>query len=138
MIGKFWAPGITVRADERADGRVRWAARVRFEDHGFVDSEDPDAGQIAVVGSLSTRYFIDSTEVTDGLTVAIDTVKRDAEQLGIEFVVLPIVGGPLLCVNGDGEYPEEWLPANWRDRLAEQARRIGWKTYGDPIEGDPS
>ncbi|WP_054566040.1 hypothetical protein [Frankia sp. R43] len=127
----YWAAGITVGADERADGTVRWGASLEFQDDGFVDADDLDAGQVSTVGRLGTRYFLDSTEATDGLTAAIDTIKADADRLGIKFRSSPH-GAPLIHVRGDGEYADEWLPENWRGRLAAQARRLGWRTYGDP------
>ncbi|ONH58345.1 hypothetical protein CcI49_23100 [Frankia sp. CcI49] len=127
-----WATGITVSANERPDGAVRWGATVAFYDGGFVDTEDVDAGDISTEGEIRTKYCVASTETADGLTVAIDTIKADANRLGIEFRGHFPGSAPALYVNGDGEWPDVWLPENWRGRLAEQARRLGWRTYGDP------
>lgn len=128
-----WSTGITVGANERGDGSVRWGAAAEFYDGGFVDTEDADAGQISTEGEIRTRYFVDTTDATDGLTTAIDTVKRDAERLGIKFE--PPGGSPTLYVRGDGEWSDVWLPDNWRERLAEQAKRLGWSTYGVTATG---
>lgn len=123
----YWALGITVSANQQADGGVRWGASAKFYDNGLVDTEDPDAGDISTEGEIRTRRFVDSTETTDGLATAIDTVKRDAERLGITFE--PHDGSPMLYVRGDGEWPDVWLPANWQERLTEQAERLEWRTY---------
>lgn len=127
-----WATGITISANERGDGAPRWGAKVEFYDGGFVDTEDADAGVISTEGEIRTKYFVGSTETIDGLTAAIDTIKSDAERLGIEFRGHFPGSVPRLYVNGDGEWPHVWLPANWRGRLAAQARRLGWRAYGDP------
>lgn len=123
----YWSTGIRIGAHERADGRLSWSASLVFDDDGFIDTENPDNGEISTHGGLSTRYHVDSTDTADGLTVAIDTILRDAERLGIAMRYP--TGPPLLYVRGDGEYSDEWLPAGWRERLVEQAKRIGWQTY---------
>ena len=107
---KYWSTGIILKYLEPN----RWAAKVQFFDNGTA-SEDK-----STKGTLTTSYFV-------GLETAIDTIKADAERLGIEFKTTPgRTGMPMLLAHGDGE-SEDWpMPENWKEILAEQAERIGW------------
>ncbi|MBU2249781.1 MAG: hypothetical protein KKD77_23745 [Gammaproteobacteria bacterium] len=111
MIGNtYWSTGISVRSD----GHGKWAAFLRFQDDGFAEDG-------ATEGWLTTRYF-------EPLAQAIDTIKADAEKLGIQF--RGTIGEiPFLWGEQDGESKEWPMPVNWRELLQEQARRLGWSTY---------
>jgi hypothetical protein len=123
MIGDgYWSSGITLTYHESAQG---WLASARFYDDGFGRS-DADSGEISTVGEVSTtgvlasRYFVRDGREHDGLTAAIDTVKADAERLGITW------RDPALFVPGDGDDPQHPLPAQWHSLLDEHATRLGW------------
>lgn len=114
----YWSTGITVKHHNG-----RWAASVDFLDAGFCN-DDPDARQVSTQGTLHTRYFVRDGETVDGLTVAIDTMKRDAERLGIIWRSNDDV--PTIYMKGDGEDPEWPAPIRWRELVNAQAERIGW------------
>ncbi len=145
MIGeRFVSTGITVRygyAGSRwtATGTLErwgWQATCRFHDAGFCD-DDPNAGLISTEGKLHTRYFVGdltgdetSPQAVEAmgrvLGAAIDTVKRDAEAMGIQFGTSGV--GPHIYGHRDGEDAESPLPYGWRVLLREQAERIGWQS----------
>lgn len=127
MIGNgYWATGITVRYGYSGMDLYGWAAQVDFYDNGFCD-DDTDKGTVSTQGTLKTRYFVREGTGTDadGLTAAVDAVKRDAERVGIRF------GGattPVVYYEGDGE-DEDWPPPDgWRGMVNAQAERLGWKS----------
>jgi hypothetical protein len=116
MIGPaYWSSGITV-AYQPPD---RWHASLSFYDDGFATC-DADSAQIATAGTLANRYVVPDGTCRSGLDAAIDTLKADAEHLGIGW------RDPSLFVAGDGDDPTKPLPADWPDLLAEQAERLGW------------
>jgi hypothetical protein len=118
MIGDgYWSSGITVTYQESSRG---WLASATFYDDGFGRS-DADTGEISTTGVLTSRYFVPDGRERDGLTAAIDTVKTDAERLGITW------RDPALFVPGDGDGPQQPLPAGWRSLLDEHAARLGWE-----------
>jgi hypothetical protein len=114
----YWSTGITVTYNEG-----RWSASVKFFDNGFTD-DNPDTGQISTEGTLHTGYFIADGEQVDGLTAAIDTVKRDAERLGIIWRQDGTM--PTVYMKGDGEDPEWPAPDGWRELVDAHAERLGW------------
>ncbi len=117
MIGDgYWSSGITVTYHLAVPG---WHAAATYYDDGFGDG-DADSGQISTVGSLESRYVIGDGQQRDGLTAVIDTVKADAEQLGIHW------RDPALFVTGDGHDPQQPLPADWRTLLDTHAHRLDW------------
>jgi hypothetical protein len=116
MIGdSYWSSGITLTYHPSSQG---WHASAKFYDGGFGYS-DADTGQISTIGLLESRYHIPDGDERDGLTAVLDTVKADAEQLGIHW------RDPALFVGGDAEDPQS-LPADWRTLLDEHASRLGW------------
>jgi hypothetical protein len=116
--GMYWSTGITVH--QRADTHG-WAASLDFLDDGFVN-DDPDEGRVSTEGTLRTRYFVRGTGTTSGLSAAIDALVTDAAQLGIAF------RDPSLYYKGDGELEDYPAPDGWRETLAREAERIGWRT----------
>jgi len=108
MLDKqFWAIGIAVRCS-----RGKWVAHLDFFDAGFCQDK-------STVGTLTTRYYVDD------LAKAIDTVKADAERMGITWRE-----NPWIHYDGDGvdtAYPAP--PPDWEESLRTQATRIGWNTY---------
>jgi hypothetical protein len=120
MIGeRYWATGITVCRGYSGDGRYGWMASLDFYDDGFCED-------LATQGQLATRYYVRAGD--DPLGLAIDTLKADAERLGIRFEASGDLS-PGLWYRGDGDNPDYPPPAGWRDLLAAQAERIGWRTY---------
>jgi hypothetical protein len=102
-----------------------WRAEAAFYDDGFAD-DDACAGQVATEGVLCTRYAVRDGRIRSGLSIAIDTVRADAERLGIQFSGSH--GTPCLYYEGDGENPKAPPPQDWRRLLAAEAARIGWTT----------
>lgn len=122
----YWATGITLLWSPRAHwsngtSRPGWNATVDFYDDGFRD-DDTDAWQISTQGHLQTRYFVTDGEHEPGIGAALDALLRDARRFGIEFK------DPQLYYRGDGESEDYPPPDGWRDMLAEQAERLGWRT----------
>lgn len=123
MIGNgYWAVGITVwHSPERG-----WRARVEYKDDGFVNDR-PWAGQISTEGVLETRYWVDDSSAGDGLTVAVDLIKADAERLGITWKHMPEVSSPTVYYD---ENNEDYLPPDgWHGLMNAQAVRLGWPPY---------
>lgn len=114
MIGNTYSsPGINVNYTSRG-----WSASVRYHDSGHADS-----GQVSTEGTLSTRYAEGGSHAV-ALAKVIDTIKADAERLGIGWQA-PYVFVEFL--EAAENYPERF-PKNWEALIAEQARRIGWYT----------
>jgi len=127
--GKYWSTGIVVSwRPERPGHAEAWGASLDFCDDGFVN-DDPDLRHISTEGRLYTRYAVEETEETSALALAIDVLIADAAKLGIEFRD-PVIGCPMLYYRGDGEDSDCPPPPGYRELLAEQARRIGWASYG--------
>lgn len=119
MIGKrYWSSGILLSHLEGDD--PYWHGTAGFYDDGFAD-DDPAAGRISTHGELRTHYFVRARNHQESLRLVIDTLRTDAEALGIEF------RDPYLYAAGDGEDPAHPMPEGWRDLLREQADRVGWR-----------
>ncbi len=130
MIGDgFWSTGI--RLDYRADKNA-WGTHLSFHDGGFAGDDAPDDHRIVTGGTLSTRYHVVDGQKTDALTAVIDAIVRDAKALGIQFTDLG--RGPALYVSGDGDDPDVDLPGNWRELVAAQCARLGWRNVYAPAE----
>lgn len=129
MIGShYWSTGITLRYSTLRGSQGAWAARVDYLDDGFA-SDDTDAGKISTEGGIRTRYFVEDGTTTEALTAVIDTVKADAERLGIVWR-----DRPHLYYECDGEDPEWPAPDGWRTTLNAQAARLGWEPIYAPEE----
>ncbi|MCX4405922.1 MULTISPECIES: hypothetical protein [unclassified Streptomyces] len=134
--GRYWSSAITVtyspfaeRINDEPSGG--WHAKLEYQDDGFADN-DPDAGQVSTEGTLYTRYPVSDAKIRSGLSIALDTLLDDARRLGIEFVA---VGGdtvPCLFYRGDGEDAEHPPPDGWRETLAAEAERIGFRSHATP------
>ena len=118
MIGEgYWSTGIMVRY--YADGE-QWSISLSFLDDGFCDTASTE-------GELRLRYL------TQDLGVGIDTLKADAERLGLRWANVP--GCPTIYMDGDGEDGGRDYPEGWRETIRDQARRLGWvPTYGKTVD----
>lgn len=126
MIGpRYWTAGITVRYHA---GGGAWTAELEFWDDG--NATHPARGGIPTEGELRTRYRVSHQDgIEAALTATIDTLKADAERLGIQFGTTGV--GPTIYAYGDGEVPHEPMPADWRRLINAQAERLGWEpAYG--------
>lgn len=103
-----------------------WNAKCDYEDAGWVGDDDADTGRISTSGTLHTRYAVKDGDERSGLEAAIDAILADSERLGITLVGA-VTGKPTLYYRGDGEDPDFPPPDGWRELLAEQAKRIGWR-----------
>jgi hypothetical protein len=119
MIGSaYWSTGISVGYSDE-----RWVASAKFLDDGFAN-DDVDDLRISTEGTLHTRYYVRDGKHVDALTVVIDTVKADAERLGIVWK------DPHIYVNThDGE-----VPAAIQRLVDRQAVRLGW----EPLNAEDS
>lgn len=129
FTGKYWSTGITLAWREAyLSHGESWSGSLDYFDDGFA-SDNPDTATVSTEGTLRTSYGVEHTGRTDALALVIDTLIADAEKLGIEFRERAL-GFPMLYYRVDGEAPDCPPPPNYRELLAEQARRIGWATYG--------
>lgn len=131
--GRYWSTGITVTwapFAERINGEPYdgWHAKLDYQDDGFANN-DPEAGRVSTEGSLHTRYPVRNAKMRSGLSIAVDTLIADAERLGIEFIATSPDSEPWLFYRGDGEDAEHPPPDGWRDTLADEAKRIGFRSY---------
>lgn len=122
----YWSVGITVTWSPRAHRsnnvtRSGWQASLDFLDDGFCD-DNTDAGLVSTQGHLQTRYFVADGENESGLGVALDVLLTDALRLGITFQ------DPMINYRGDGEDEDYPPPVGWKQDIAEQAHRLGWRT----------
>jgi len=123
MIGSsYGSTGITVVHTYAGGGEDGWAATLDYLDGGFCNDE-PGKGIVSTEGTLRTRYCVRDGSCADPLGTAIDVLRADAERMGILW------REPCLYYRGDGESPDWPPPDGWRDMLAAQAERIGWRTY---------
>lgn len=130
--GRYWSTGIAVRWMDDTyrnenDERVipAWGGVAEFFDDGFAD-DDVNSGAISTQGELRTRYLVAEGQSASALSAVVDALRADAERLGIDFNAP--AEGPYLYYLGDGEH-EEWPPpAGWRELMAAEAQRIGWRT----------
>lgn len=125
MIGsRYWSVGIIVKYQASTDG---WAATLELLDDGHAGDNQP--GRISTEGELRTRYFVVGDENTDALTLAIDTLKADAEKLGIRWE------DPNIYAHHDGNDTTWPMHLGWRELLTAQSRRLGWNApYAARVE----
>lgn len=129
----YWSTGITLTWTAHAgyrDGEPHpgWSATADYLDDGFC-SDETDMNQVSTEGVLRTRYAIPDGATRSALTVVIYTMLADAAKLGITFTGAGL-GLPMLYYRGDGEDADYPPPPGWHTLLIEQAKRIGWATYG--------
>jgi hypothetical protein len=127
MVGSgFWSTGILV---DHRDGK--WSATVEYSDAASAGADSADRRKITTEGTLGTRYLVaDGTDV-DGLTAVVDVAKADAERLGIGWQNMEAIPMPSILAAFEvaaENYPVRY-PADWRVRLNEQARRVGWRPF---------
>lgn len=109
MVGaQYWSTGITFQEFGRSGEYSVWCD---FYDDGFATPESTE-------GRLDVRY------VTKDLTHAIDTLKEDAERLGLRWGGDSI--GPTVFVKDDGATEEDGDRPELRRLANEHARRLGW------------
>lgn len=94
-----------------------WVATVEF-------STWEHASPACIEGSIGTRYF------ERELSTVIDRAMEAAHAIGVSFQSRPELQ-PTIYVEGDGEDSEVPLPSNWRELVARQCERLGWKTCYD-------
>lgn len=130
MIGAgYWSAGIVIYR-RSTDGRD-WSVSLKFYDSGFAQDQSTE-------GELRVRYL------AADLDAAVDTLKADADRLGIVWFRTPgddafldrcdtngtPAGGPTVYYDGDGETASYADQGDDARRIANhQARRIG----GTPI-----
>ena len=117
MIGvRYWSTGITIKPD-RWPNPERWTASLSFLDDGFCQADSTE-------GKLCLRYFVDELEV------GLDTLRQDAERLGIVWYD-PMTSRwapdapAAIYVPQDGEWTDGDHP-DLRAFADAQARRMGW------------
>ena len=126
MIGNgYWSTGITVTWQYSGSGDYGWAASLEYLDDGFCN-DDADVGRVSTEGTLHTRYAVRQGETADALTVVIDTIKADAERLGIRWGA--VTPGATVYYKGDGEDEDFPPPDGWREMVNAQAERLGWQS----------
>jgi hypothetical protein len=91
-----------------------WIATVEF-------STEEHATETCIEGSIGVRYF------NQDLGKAIQLALVAAKTIGVSFHD-GLGLEPSLYVEGDGEDPSVPLPTNWRQLIAEQSARLGWKS----------
>lgn len=129
----YWATGITltwhpdISADYQGARTSSWSGKLDFFDDGWRGDDNPDEGRVATEGTLRTRYAVADGQQQTALAAVIDTLIADAQRLGIQLGTE--ADGPRLYVPGDGEWADHPFPDDWRNLLAAEAQRIGWKTY---------
>lgn len=128
--GKYWSTGITLRwFPERPGHAEAWGAHLDYFDNGFVNDE-PGAGRVSTEGTLRTRYPVEDVDGVNVLALVLDVLIADAQKIGIEWRRGMDDWPPMIYYQGDGEDADYPPPSDWRELLREQARRLGWATYG--------
>lgn len=107
MIGTYSSIGIVIKPD--GDG---WWIRAPFQDGGFCDNNSTE-------GEIMLRYLCHD------LATGLDTIKADVERMGIAWAKIDIT--PTIYMHQDGEDPATQYPTNWREIVAEQCKRLGWR-----------
>lgn len=120
----YWTTGIILAWHPE---REAWSGKLNYLDDGWAGDDNPDTGDISTEGTLRTRYALTNGQHQTALTAVIDALVADATRLGIQLGA-PWTA-PWLYVEGDGEHTDVPLPADWRELLATEARRIGWSSY---------
>lgn len=119
MIGPgYWATGITI---EQYESDSRWYVRLEFFDDGWCEDGSTQ-------GTLRCRY------PNADLAAAIDSLKADAERLGITWGSRNGAVTPTIYYPGDGGWADTYYPPNWREIADEQAKRLGWKASYSEVE----
>ena len=135
MIGSsYWATGIQVVYGYSGSGAYGWAAQVEYYDDGWAGDDNPAEGIVVTEGILRSRYYLRG-DGNLGLTAAVDAVKHDAEQLGIEWKTGTGLG-PHVYYKDDGEHPDGYpAPEGWREMVNAQSRRLGWEpAYREAVQ----
>lgn len=109
MIGKLFSTGITLKYGYTGSNKHGWWASITINDMGHCEDG-------SVRGKLSTSYGHQDP------AFSIDTIKADAERMGIEFLGVADEQ-PFLLYTDDANYP---APENTREVLEREANRIGW------------
>jgi hypothetical protein len=109
--------GIIVWYAYAGDNKYGWLAQVEFRDYGHCEPN-------------SIRGKIITTSYGIPLSRAIDTIKTDAEKLGIKFAQFEEISPYLFYLN-DGDSKDYPPPADWRTLLKKEAKRIGFSSYLD-------
>jgi hypothetical protein len=123
----YWTTGISLRWDGS-----RWGGRIDYYDDGFCD-DDPDGGRVSTEGVLRTRYMVRDGKESSALRAVVDTLIGDAQRLGIRLGGPD--GPPALYYDGDGEGADYPPPDGWRELVAAEAQRVGWKCPYNTKEG---
>lgn len=123
--GRYWTTGITVAHHAHTDS---WGASLYYCDDGFAD-DGPEQGLVSTQGTLTTRYAVNASSTRSGLAIAVETLLADAKRLGIEFIACGNDTAPFLYYRGDGEHEDYPPPDGWRETLAAEAARIGFRSY---------
>jgi hypothetical protein len=135
LSATYWAAGMSVAYDVHNQG---WTGKVEFYDDCWIGDDDADTGRVGTEGHLTTRYAVKDGAVVSGLAAVVDTLLADAARLGVQFTG-PGEGAPSLTYPGYGEWAEYPPPVGYREILAAQAARIGWRTYGyEPQQPGPA
>lgn len=115
----YWSTGISI---QKIDDK--WSVSLDYKDDGWAGDEG-----VSTEGHLRCRYGqLD-------LSAAIDTLKADAERLGITF---DTGIGPRIYYPGDGEWKDVEYPEGWRLIADAQAVRLGWQPMYGALEGSPA
>jgi len=115
MFGDIlYAIGITVWYGYAGNDKDGWWAAVEFQDDGHCDNN-------SIKGEIHTKYG-------GPLSLQIDTIKHDAEKLGIQFPTIANMTPSLVYLN-DGETKDYPPPNDWRQILKKEAKRIGFRSY---------
>lgn len=119
MIGtRYWSTGITIVPDVWPGAR-QWSAKLTFLDNGFCQADSTE-------GELRLRYF------TDELRIGLETLKQDAERLGIVFECGDRKCGAVY-VEQDGELENGDFP-DLRGVANEACGWLGWpETYTEAV-----
>lgn len=123
--GRYWTTGITVVHHAHSDS---WGASLEYCDDSFAN-DDPEHGLVSTQGTLTTRYAVKASGTRSGLAIAVDNLLADARRLGIEFIACGADTAPFLYYRGDGEHEDYPPPDGWRETLAAEAERIGFRSY---------
>lgn len=83
MIGKnYFHSGITLKHGYAGNGENGWSASASFHDAGFCN-DNPELGNIATEGFLSTRYSIRDSHNVSGILVSAKALLDDLTNMGI-------------------------------------------------------
>jgi hypothetical protein len=129
----YWSVGIVLKwhpegaRDHDGNKAPGWSGEVEYYDDGWAGDDDADAGKVSTEGVLRTRSVVADGGQRTALAAITDTLIADASRLRIKFRDHEHL--PRLYVPGDGKWADTPLPDGWRELLAAEAARIGWKSY---------